>query len=362
MKRLVLLFLLFSNSTIFGHQYGTTELEYWESASHHFLEQSDWRKAFHCAFNALHETEDGSRDQLRIYTKIAHLYFYFEKSYGDAEGYYRKALQIDPYSLPALIGTGDVYFARGEYVGALEYYQRAALKHPEKHHPYASIAAAFYEKAEVEKAMHYYELALEKNSKDPVSLNNLGNLYFDKLRLKEAKGYYLEALKVNPDFVTAHNNIGLIYLHEKDYNEALRHFKRALKLTSNDSVIYSNLANVYFELRQVERAKHYLQRALYFDKNAVYHNNLAVMEKFTDEELNAGVHYSLALNKRYDYSNARKHSGFFKTRSVAVQHALSNKVPKDYTFRYTDRKGGFQRRVRSHNVESWRNRFSVSSP
>ena len=94
---------------------------------------------------------------------------------------------IDPYYRDALIGIGDIYFARKEYRGSLHYYELAAKYHPNHYQPFASIAAANYELAENEIAMQYYEKAIALNPKDLVSINNYANIFYDKRRLNEAK-------------------------------------------------------------------------------------------------------------------------------------------------------------------------------
>ena len=344
MKAKYILIALIGLNLTFAHEEQKNDYGYWNHRIFHFLKQSDWRRAFKSAFNALHETKDGSPNHVRSQVKLGHLYFHFDKSLGDAEGHYRKALQIDPYDFEALIGVADVHFARQEWNGALDAYELARKYHKERFEVYAGIAATFYELGRLESSMHYYEKTLKLNPKDLVSLNNLGNIFFDKMDLMKAREYYLKALKLNPKFVTAHNNIGNVYLHQNVFGEARKHFERALDLSSHDSSVHSNLANLYFEVRQTERAKFHLRKAIYYQDNPVYQNNLAVMEKFTREQLNAGEAYRDTLRFRPDYSNARRHSGFFKRRLQKIQEAMYEKEDPVYFLKFLDQKGRRERR------------------
>lgn len=324
-------------------------MEHWKKGTAYFKNRGDWRKAFTSAFNALHEAAPESGDQVEILTKIGNLFFHFNKSMGDAEGYYRKALHVDPYHLDALIGTGDVYFYREEYRGALHYYELALKYHPTRYEPYASIGAAKYELAEDEMAMHYYSKALEINPVDLVSMNNYANIFYDKRRMRKAKELYLKCLSIDSDFSTAHNNLGNLYLHDREYDQARKHFLRALELDYDDSAVHSNIANLYFELKLTERAKYHLRKAIYLEKHPVYSNNLAVMEKYTNEELNAGKNYADTLKANFSYSNARKNSAFFRKRSQGIMETRKSNKDRFYLLKFFDGKARRRRKAQKQS-------------
>ncbi len=356
---LYIIFALFLES-VSADQYKLEKLRYWEDSSKKFLEQGQWRQSFTSAFNALHETSEKSKQRVKILTKIGYLFLHFNKNYGDSEGYYRKALMIDPYHRDALLGVGDVYFSRKEYRGSLHYYELAAKYHPDHFQPLASIAAANYELAENEKAMQYYEKAIALNPEDLISINNYANIFYDKRRLNEAKKLYLKALEIDSKFMTAHNNLGNLYILQREFDEAYKHFSRALEINYDDASIHSNIANFYFEVKQVERAKYHLRKALYLEKNPVFHNNLAVMEKFTNEELNAGIHFAHALTGNPNYSNARKNSAFFRKRSHRIQEARKSGKDHFYFFKLLDGKGR-KRRTHDNRIRNKKyDRFSLN--
>ncbi|MCJ8346774.1 tetratricopeptide repeat protein [bacterium] len=315
------------NSIIFASH--SNDLEMYELQSTHFLRQNDWRKSFHSLFSALHEAKKDSQDEVRLNIKLAHLYFHFKKSLGDAEGFYKQALQIDPYAKGAYLGLGDVYFARKQYRQAIHYYEMAIKYHQDSYLAYSSVAMAFYELGETERATHLYKKALQKNPKDIVSLNNLGNIALDALDLNLSADYYEQALKINSDFQTAHANLANVYLYQKKYQLAKEEFSKALELHYEDPAVHSNLANLYYEKRLLERAKFHLRKALYYEDHPIYHNNLAVMEKFTREYKTAGIEYAKTLKRNSKYSNARRNSGFFKNRSMRIRESL-NKNQKPF--------------------------------
>ncbi|PCJ21520.1 MAG: hypothetical protein COB02_02690 [Candidatus Cloacimonadota bacterium] len=321
MRYLVLLFIINFNNFASSE----LDLKLFERQSLHYLRQNDWRKSFHSLFGALHEAKKNSKDELRLKIKLAHLYFHFNKSLGDAEGYYKQALQIDPYSLSAYLGIGNIYFERKQYRQAIHYFEMAIKYHKNSYLAYSSVAMGFYELGEAERATHLYKTALQKKPDDIVSLNNLGNIALDDLNLSLAADYYEKAIEINQNFQTGHSNLANVYLYQKKYELAKKHFKRALEIYYEDASVHSNLANLYYEKRLIERAKYHLKKALYYEDHPVYHNNLAVMEKFTREYKTAGAEYGKALKRNSHYSNARKNSVFFKNRSMRIRKTLNDR-------------------------------------
>lgn len=297
-------------------------MAYWEERALFHLTQEEWQTAFKSLFNAVHETPQGCPHQTRIFTKIAHLYFYYNRSLGDAEGYYKKALHNDPYYLDALLGLGDIEAVRRDEAKALNLYLQAQKFHPKRAEPLIAMGEMYYTMAKPHLAINAWEDALKIRPQDPGTLNNLGNVYYDFQNFTAALNHYERALKIEPSFYTAWNNLGNTQMELKDPRSAVESFKKSLKLLDEDPAVHGNLANAYFELRQVERAKFHLRKSLDLGESAVSHHNLAVMEKFTREDKNAGIHYGKALQIRPDYSSARRNAGFWRRRNRDVEKIL----------------------------------------
>jgi tetratricopeptide (TPR) repeat protein len=93
-----------------------------------------------------------------------------ESRMEDAASAYRKALEHDPYLVPALINLANIHYSRDELVEAQALYERAI-----------GLESDFFE-------AHF----------------NLGNIYHDLGRFPEAQGCYREALKLNPFYADGH--------------------------------------------------------------------------------------------------------------------------------------------------------------
>ncbi|HEY7286111.1 MAG TPA: tetratricopeptide repeat protein [Vicinamibacterales bacterium] len=109
----------------------------------------------------------------------------------DAAAAYRKALELDPYLVPALINLANIHYGRDELVEAQALYERAIGLEPD-----------FFE-------AHF----------------NLGNIYHDLGRFTEAQGCYREALKLNPFYADAHFYLAVTFEKMGLSQEARPHWR-----------------------------------------------------------------------------------------------------------------------------------------
>ncbi|MBI3493368.1 MAG: tetratricopeptide repeat protein, partial [Acidobacteria bacterium] len=93
-----------------------------------------------------------------------------EATQEEAAAAYRKALELDPYLVAALINLANIHYSRDELAEAQALYERAI-----------GLEADFFE-------AHF----------------NLGNIYHDLGRFPEAQACYREALRLNPFYADAH--------------------------------------------------------------------------------------------------------------------------------------------------------------
>jgi tetratricopeptide (TPR) repeat protein len=93
-----------------------------------------------------------------------------ESRHGAAATWYRKALEMDPYLVPALINLANIHYGKDELAEAQALYERAIGLDPD-----------FFE-------AHF----------------NLGNIYHDLGRFPEAASCYRRALGLNPLYADAH--------------------------------------------------------------------------------------------------------------------------------------------------------------
>jgi tetratricopeptide (TPR) repeat protein len=114
-----------------------------------------------------------------------------ESKLEQAAAAYRRALELDPYLVAALINLANVHYSRDEVVEAQALYERAIGLEPD-----------FFE-------AHF----------------NLGNIYHDLGRFAEAQSCYREALRLNPVYADAHFYLAVTFEKMGLSHDARPHWK-----------------------------------------------------------------------------------------------------------------------------------------
>jgi tetratricopeptide (TPR) repeat protein len=120
-------------------------------------------------------------------------------NFDEAACAYRRALEIDPYLVPALINLANIHYSRDEIAEAQALYERAVALEPE-------VFEAHF---------------------------NLGNIFHDLGRFREAQACYRDALKLNPAFADAHFYLAVTLEKNGQSHEARAHWKAYQQLAPN---------------------------------------------------------------------------------------------------------------------------------
>jgi len=111
--------------------------------------------------------------------------------FDTAASAYRRALEIDPYLVPALINLANIHYARDEIAEAQALYERAIALEPD-------VFEAHF---------------------------NLGNIFHDLGRYPEAQGCYRDALKLNPAYADGHFYLAVTLEKNGQSQEARAHWR-----------------------------------------------------------------------------------------------------------------------------------------
>jgi tetratricopeptide (TPR) repeat protein len=122
-----------------------------------------------------------------------------ESRHNAAATWYRKALEIDPYLVPALINLANIHYGKDELAEAQALYERAIGLDPE-----------FFE-------AHF----------------NLGNIYHDLGRFQEAASCYRTALQLNNQYADAHFYLAITLEKTGHSAEAKPHWRAYQLLSPN---------------------------------------------------------------------------------------------------------------------------------
>lgn len=141
--------------------------------------------------------EDSSADQ--YFTAASILDDGNPENFEEASTAYRRALEIDPYLVPALINLANIHYSRDEIAEAQALYERAIALEPE-------VFEAHF---------------------------NLGNIFHDLGRYRQAQSCYRDALKLNPTYADAHFYLAVTLEKNGQSQEARAHWKAYQQLAPN---------------------------------------------------------------------------------------------------------------------------------
>ena len=121
------------------------------------------------------------------------------ENFEEASQAYRRALEIDPYLVPALINLANIHYSRDSIAEAQALYERAIGLEPD-------VFEAHF---------------------------NLGNIFHDLGRYRQAQACYREALKLNPGYADAHFYLAVTLEKNGQSQEARTHWRAYQQLAPN---------------------------------------------------------------------------------------------------------------------------------
>ncbi|MDD5168097.1 MAG: tetratricopeptide repeat protein [Syntrophales bacterium] len=205
---------------------------------------------------------------------------------------FKKALEIDPRYINALIDAGSVGSALGFFNEALGYVGMAERVLNESNKTNTSdygrvmmgFAMVYLDKGQGDQALKYAlkdkvikdKLGLQNTTGYSSLMNNIGAIYVQKGQFDQALKYYQKAqsiedalgLKNTTKYSSLMNNIGVIYFNKGQLDRALKYYLNAqsvldtldLQNTSLYTASLKNIGNIYFNKGQPDRALEYYLR------------------------------------------------------------------------------------------------------
>lgn len=264
--------------------------------------------------------------------------------------YYKKAIQLSPKYIDALMSAGYVSFVLNHFSQSFDFYDRAKIQLEEmgkiESSDYAKllfyIGSVYYRKGDLDKSISYYERS--KNTFEKIKMettndygnlmNGFGVLYDEKADYTKATNFYLKAktifekleLQNTIDYAIFLMNIGTISHRRNEYDKALEYYNLAkekienlnLQNTEDFALILCNLGVVYSDQGNEESAlESYIQ-----SKDILINLKLQTTENFTKILNNIGSIY----HERKEFDKA---IGYF-TMSKEIKENLNLQNTNDY--------------------------------
>jgi tetratricopeptide (TPR) repeat protein len=128
---------------------------------------------------------DGAKGNARLYAVLGEVYYRLDYT-GDALLSFQKALELDPYQLPALLYLAGYYMDNRSWNDATPLLERAARIAPKDGGVQLNLGIAYRGEGRFEDAKKAYLEALRLSPADPEPYRNLGVLYGDYMKAYDA--------------------------------------------------------------------------------------------------------------------------------------------------------------------------------
>jgi len=171
------------------------------------------------------------------------------------EGYFQKALDMDPHYVEAWYQRARFCMSQNDYPRSREYLLKILEIEPLNVKTHARLGMAYYYLNEQEMAKKSYETALALNPYDYNTHYNLGELYYSKYddsasALKEFK----KALEGNPSHAEANFRTGVICLSNNMVKEAIGYLEHARQASPKNIRVLLQLGVAYERLDMKDEA------------------------------------------------------------------------------------------------------------
>jgi tetratricopeptide (TPR) repeat protein len=218
------------------------------------------------AQQALREAEGLNPDSARV--RLADgLFNQTAGQYQKALEDYRRAQDLEPRNVDALLGIAAVYDKFDMPDKAVEAYNRAIGLDPAYYWPYKVQGVFFYNRGRLPEAAEQFQKVIERAPGMFNAYSNLGAILTDLGNYAEAERVLMQSLNLRVT-APALNNMGAIRAYQKRDSEAAEYFERAVAMEPSDYVTIENLGDSYRRLGRMPAARIAYRKAL----------NLALMD------------------------------------------------------------------------------------
>jgi tetratricopeptide (TPR) repeat protein len=160
----------------------------------------------------------------------------------DALASYRKAVQIQPNYVAALVNIGAVLASRKQFPDAIPYFERAVRADPASVDCHDNLGHALMEVGRFEAAIPHLRLVARQRPKDVVALNSLADALARTGQFAQAIPCLETSLLAKPDQAAVHYSLAQALAQLRRTEQAILHFREAIRCQPNDPEALNSLA------------------------------------------------------------------------------------------------------------------------
>ena len=220
---------------------------------------------------------------------------YLDKKYDAALENFLEAIELNPNSAGAYLGTGTTYSEIGKFRQAISDLNKSAALKPNSPVVYLNRGAVYADLKQYEAALADYEKALELNPNYANAYYNRGVALYRLNRYEESIESYTRSIELNPNNEFAYSNRGSAYDELGQYETAILDFTKAIEINPNYAGAYNNRGWAYMNLKNYKQAiKDFTKAIEILPNKALYYNNRAKCYELMGEDKKAAADESTA--------------------------------------------------------------------
>jgi len=244
------------------------------------------------------------------------------EDFKNAIKFFNKTIQIDPNNLLAYQGEGIAYCAIKEFDKSIVSYQQSLEINPDQEKTWLYMGDTYRKREDYAEAIRCYRKAVELKPDQDEAWNKMGITYRKKEDYAEAIRCYQRAIEIKPDKEEAWYNMGNAHGKKEDYSEAIRCYQRAVEIKPDKEEAWYNMGNAHGQKEDYSEAIRCYQKAIEIkpDKEEAWYNMgnaLSEKEDYTEaircyqkaielkpDQDEAWYNMGIAHRKKEDYSEA----------------------------------------------------------
>ena len=189
---------------------------------------------------------------------------YFEKNnLSEAENYFEKAINVDPYYYLSYQKLGKIYFSVKKWENAKKNFLKAIEMFPQNEDVQEHLEEVYKAISKETQAKYEKIVKNEKAGKEKGKLiyayKNLGWIHLGNGNYDGALKSFDQALAVDPNYIEALHGKGILFYKIKKYQEAEKEFQKVIGMNKSYALAYVGLGIVNTKLNKINKAKEYFE-------------------------------------------------------------------------------------------------------
>ncbi|MEY4704545.1 MAG: hypothetical protein RL042_741 [Nitrospirota bacterium] len=174
--------------------------------------------------------------------------------FQEAEGAYRRALDLAPNHPDALHHLGLLFYRLNRFDEAIATISRAIEQTPASPLYWFNLGVVTQKAARPDESIRAYRQAVTLNPRHLEAWINLGNVLKDRGATPKSIEAYQKALALNPSHADSHNNLGAALKEQGEVERAIASYRQALHLKPTHVEALNNLGLALMETGSLDEA------------------------------------------------------------------------------------------------------------